>query len=817
LISSALPPSVSGPAGTFGETGNVLTSIARLFTQAMKNYILATFVLGAALAASAVSPNFTTVTPAGGQRGKELEVTLRGERLTDTQEIFLYDKGIEVLKLEEAKDNTVKAKIRISPDCRMGEHVLRIRTASGISPMRIFFVGPLPSVEEVESSKDPRAAQIVPLNNTVLGTLSSEDTDFFEVEAKKGERLSVEVEGTRLGRTMLDAYLAIRDSSGKLIAENDDNALLLQDPFLSILAPEDGKYIIELRDSSYSGNNHSYRLHVGTFPRPAGIYPPGGKAGETFLAKLIGDAAGDFNQEVHLPNQPNTRYGVIPEKNGLAPSPNWVRVTAFPNVLEAEPNNEQAKATVAPMEVPLAVNGIINGNGDSDWFKFKAKKGQSLEFTLYARRLGLPVDSVIQVFDTAGKSLGQNDDAGNSDSYLRLSMPADGEYFVKVTDHLNRGGATYAYRVEIAEARQTVTLNIPDTARYDNETRKSIVVPKGNRFAVLMNASRNNYSGDLALDFPGLPKGVTFSADTLISGQNSLPIVFEAAADATVQGTLLEPIAKAADGKVQLDSSFRHTVEWVRVQNATVYVQSQVDRIAAAVVDEVPFKVSIVEPSVPLVQNGYLELQILAERKQGFDEPINVKMLFNPPGVGSLPEMTIAKGSNSVLYRLNANGNATMRKWKIAIVAGAKVGTAVTYASSQLAGLEVAAPFLAGKLATTSVERGKTTKVTCSLEQKAEFDGKAKVKLVGLPSGVTAEEVEITKDSKEAVFTVKAADNSTLGPAKQVFCNVTIKKGGEEINQSIATGGVLRVDAQRIKVADAKAAIAPAAPKKAAK
>ena len=48
-------------------------------------------------------------------------------------------------------------------------------------------------------------------------------------------------------------------------------------------------------------------------------------------------------------------------------------------------------------------------------------------------------------------------------------------------------------------------------------------------------------------------------------------------------------VGKPAEGsKVKnVASRFRHTVEWVRIQNDTVYVRSEVDRIAAAVAEEV--------------------------------------------------------------------------------------------------------------------------------------------------------------------------------------------------------------------------------------
>ena len=49
----------------------------------------------------------------------------------------------------------------------------------------------------------------------------------------------------------------------------------------------------------------------------------------------------------------------------------------------------------------------------------------------------------------------------------------------------------------------------------------------------------------------------------------------------------------------------------------------------------------IVEPKVPLVQNGSMNLKIVAERKPGFTAPITILPLFNPPGVGSASSVVI--------------------------------------------------------------------------------------------------------------------------------------------------------------------------------
>src|SRR3954451_8196395 len=82
--------------------------------------------------ASATSPRVTGIIPTGAQRGAELELRFNGSRLDDSQEIIFYEPGIQVLNLDAAKTNVLKAQIKIAADCPLGEHHLRIRTAGGV-------------------------------------------------------------------------------------------------------------------------------------------------------------------------------------------------------------------------------------------------------------------------------------------------------------------------------------------------------------------------------------------------------------------------------------------------------------------------------------------------------------------------------------------------------------------------------------------------------------------------------------------------------------------------------------------------------------
>src|SRR5258708_22325263 len=225
--------------------------------------------LACVLAAQAGSPRLESITPTGGQRGTELEVTLGGERLEEAVEIFSYEPGVQILKINSVTNKLVHAQLKIAPDCQLGEHHLRLRTAGGLSDLMTFSVGPFPTINEQEPNNNASNAQKIGLNTTIEGVITSEDTDVFSFETQKDVRVSVDVEGMRLGRGAFDARVALLAADGATVAVADDTWLGMQDPFLSVLAPSNGTYLVELREITYGGNdNYHYRLHIGNFPRP---------------------------------------------------------------------------------------------------------------------------------------------------------------------------------------------------------------------------------------------------------------------------------------------------------------------------------------------------------------------------------------------------------------------------------------------------------------------------------------------------------------------------------------------------------------------
>lgn len=754
----------------------------------------------------ASSPILAGVQPNGGPRGAQVELQLSGARLADAVELLWYDSTIATTSVEPASGELVKAVVQIPPDCRLGEHALRLRTKTGVTELRTFYVGALPDAAEVEPNNDFEAPQAVPLNCTISGVVESEDVDYYVVEAKKGQRITAEIEAVRLGMTLFDPFVAILDEKRFELAGSDDSSLLLQDSIASIVAPEDGKYIVQVRESSYGGNgNCRYRLHLGTFPRPTVVYPAGGRPGETLSVRFLGDAGGPIEASLALPQALSDKFAVFAEQNGeVSPSPNFLRVVDLVNVLEAEPNNAFAEATPSP-EAPAALNGIVEADGDVDYFKVPCRKGQTFDVQVYARRLRSPLDPVLTIHSADGKLIASNDDSGGPDGYLRFEAPEDGEYLVGLADHLGKGGSEYVYRIEFQPVAASLQLTIPPVARASQD-RWAMAVPRGNRFATLMVANRANFGGGVGLSAENLPPGVSMLAEPIPENMSVGPVVFEAAADAPDGAALVELTGRHVDPNVDVRGRYRQQIDLVIAPpNQTVYYSTFVDKLAVCVTDEVPFKIDVVPPKAPLVQNGAMDLRVVATRRDGYTKPITLYFPFAPPGVGAASSVAIPEGANEAVYPLNANGNAQIGNWKVVVIGSAEVGDGPVWVSTQLANLTIAPPYAKVALELAAAEQGAKTEVVAKIEHTTPFEGPAKIQLVGLPAGVVAEPLEFTKDSTELAFPVTIDAASPAGQHKSLFVQFTLTAEGEPVVHSSAFGGVLRIDPPPPPTADAPA------------
>ena len=772
------------------------------------------------LPATAALPELNGIAPRGAQRGTDIETTFSGNRLADTEEIVSYNPSqISVLDCKIENPTTLKVKLHIDPACPLGEHVFRVRTKSGISYARSFFIGQFPTIEEKEPNTLFEEAQTITTNVTVAGVARNEDTDYYRLDAKKGERISVEVEGIRLGTAFWDPYVAILNDKKFELVTCDDSPLAIQDPHASIIAPEDGTYFIEVRDSSYAGNDGAqYRMHVGSFPRPTVAYPAGGKAGSELSVTYLGDPAGPLTETIKVPDTPGEKLSLFATANNLsAPSANPFRITSLDNVLEAEPNNSlaEAKASTTPPAFPIACNGVIEKPGDEDWFKFTATKDQRFDLVVYARSIRSPLDPVLEIFNKDGAAVTGNDDNGpNPDSRIAgWVVPADGEYYLRVRDHLNRGGSDFVYRIEAAPPETGLQAYISRYDRNDSQQWTTFAIPRGSRHAIQVHADRINVGGDIVWDCPSLPTGVTLESIGIPNGLAEHIMILSAAPDAPLAAALLDMRPKLADPKAPpVTGRWLNNIEFVQGEpNNTPYVVSAQRRFPVAVVEELPFTIDLVPPTVPIVQSGTMNLKVKATRKEGFKAPITVRMLWNPPGISAPGTVAIPEGQNEIDYQLTCSGDAAANTWKIAVRGESDAGTGPIYTSSALTPITVAPPFLTMKMEMASIEQGKQGELFCKLEVAKPWEGKAKLTVFGLPAKTSTTELEISATDKEIRFPVTTAADSPVGKHQNLFCQAIITENGIPIPHTIGQGGIVRIDPPPPAPPPAAVAAAPAA------
>src|SRR5262245_7909098 len=556
---------------------------------------LAALILALGTIARAGDPQINGLVPYGIQRGTEVTLTMNGSGLATVKELLFYTPGFAVKKIEADKDDVLKAVVAVSADCQLGNHALRIRSLGGVSNLRMFTVENLPEVAEVEPNSRFDQAQTIPLNVTISGVVQNEDVEHFVVELKKGDRLNVELEGVRLGNVtsaaFFDPTLTIYDEKNRPLAKSDDAPLVNQDCLCSLIAPHDGKYIVQLRDVSFGGGNSPYRMHIGTFPRPTAAFPPAGKPGETLNVRWIGDLAGEFSQQITLPSDGKAEAAIVSQDvHASAPSPNAMRVSDLPVANEHEPNDEVK--TAASAAVPLAVQGIIEKPGDVDFFRFTAKKGQQLDIKVFARKpFRSPLDAMLTIHNAQGGAIASNDDTGGPDSFARVPIPADGEYLISIRDQLKGGGADFVYRVEITETKPSLVIRLPERRQYISTTN---VVPQGNHNAVMVAAQRQNFNGELAIEFEGLPPGLYAETVPMAAGMQEIPVMFHADPDAAPAGALVGITGRTTDPKLNVVGRLDQRTMLVRGQNNVDVWGHNAERMATVITEKIPYSLELV-------------------------------------------------------------------------------------------------------------------------------------------------------------------------------------------------------------------------------
>lgn len=203
-------------------------------------------------------PFITAMFPLGGKAGVATEANVTGWNFPETQ-----------LPLNTKPDN-------------IGLRKTHLEYEGNISNTVVYAVDSLPECRDIEMNNTADSAQDIHLPVIINGRIGwPGDVDVFRIRGASGWKVVAEVYGRRLD-SPLDSLLRITDSSGRMVAWNDDHVMkdghLHKDPvglmthhadaYVMFKLPKDGICYVHLFDTQRQGSGaHAYRLRI-TRPLP---------------------------------------------------------------------------------------------------------------------------------------------------------------------------------------------------------------------------------------------------------------------------------------------------------------------------------------------------------------------------------------------------------------------------------------------------------------------------------------------------------------------------------------------------------------------
>lgn len=603
-------------------------------------------------------PMLARVEPTAIQRGQSATLTITGkENFAGASALLFEGSGITAEITDPGAKGkpatSIKARLTVAETAALGPREFRVVTPQGVSSagLVVIVADPVATEADDKANDTPAGSQAVPLPSVATGLIGKvEDVDWYRLNLKAGDQLTVRVWGNRLENTIhdlqthFDPIVILHDADGRELA-SDDNAEFA-DPRLHYQATRSGSYLLEIRDTSYAGNaNWTYVLQATTGPVPTAIFPMAVTPGSNAELRAIGpNIDPEKPWTVPIPEGLPEGPAFLPIPTDGGPSlPVWMVSTRLP--LAAETTDTAARADqAATLAIPSATSGRLADPNDVDAYRFEAKKGELFQFEVMARRAGSLLDPVLQVLNADGKGLVQVDDTHGKDPALEWSAPADGTYAVAVRDLHSRGGPGFGYVLLARKAEPDFTLTCdPDKVNLGPGSRSSVFVKL---------ERRGGFTGAVTLEWQGLPKGVTASPLTIPPRLKQGEIVLSADKNLDPAGSLTTLVGKAETPSGELRRAVQPRQE-IYLPGGGRGLQD-VATLPVAITTESDITVEAAPSEIVLKPGETATIDVTVKRRSGFDKPVNLAVelahLGRVYGSSLPPGVTVkAAGSKTLL------------------------------------------------------------------------------------------------------------------------------------------------------------------------
>lgn len=581
--------------------------------------LLALALILAALAGHAQlpAPRITWIFPAGAALGSTQEVTVAGTDLDEPRGLVFSDPRITAPPRE---DGSPVFRVTVPPDTMPGLVDVRVQGRFGVSNPRGFVIGTEHDLVAPATNTAPETAFDVPLDTAVHGRVQPATSSWFRFQAHRGQRLLLVVQARELDSRLVPDLVVLRDDN------RHELRVARRSQVLDFTAPDDGRYLVQIRDQTYKGgDDYTFRLTVSTrrrveFALPFALGPdfptrvtlfgrnlPGGQPSPIAGAdgqELEAIEVEITSAEISSSTVPLSAWVWRKPAGGNGAAEQWIASprlgdTTLPPLVFAQTvlsSTWSISNGVTRVTPPCEFGGAFPRRGEISGVTFEAKKDSVFWIEVFSDRLGFNTDphlvvqrvtktekgeektqDLLELSDIDTNLGGRDFDTTSRDAVGRFQVPEDGTFRVLVRD-LYRGSSNsprLPYRLQIRPETPDYRLAIfaqPPPRKDDNDRQIHLGSPalrRGGTVAVRVIAfRRDGFDGPIDISAIGLPPGVSASPARIASGQSASTLLLTASthAPAGPGSVTVSGRARIRDQDVQRDavaSSLRwHIPDW---------------------------------------------------------------------------------------------------------------------------------------------------------------------------------------------------------------------------------------------------------------
>ena len=661
------------------------------------------------LQADLPSIRFDQMSPLGLSAGGSVDVEIKGNNIEGVDRLLFDQPG---LTAEPVMGKERFFRITAAEDVPVGTYDVYLSGRFGVSNPRLLAVTKgLADVSDNGKNRAPADAQPIELNTAVNGTADGNADDCYRLVLRQGQRITVDCQAGRLG-SQLDAVMSLLTSDGRTLATSSD--WFGPDPFLDVVIPADGEYLVTLHDLSYRGGQ-PYRLVVSDRPRVDHVFPPavqgGAPANLTAFGQNLSTLGGtpspwneggrplDQRPFAWTPDPAALESGTYlfrdhPSHHSASPTAAtctltgqqvavegvdslWsfppVVVTPHPVVLDEEPNDTAGAAQ--KVSLPLVIGGRFDRPQDADWFEFQVPETGGYLLNVYCERIAGRADPYLVLTDAKGNRLNELDDFGHRisgfDGHLRdpsqeVNLNKETTYRVLVQDRYRRGGARYLYVLEITKAEADF---YPAVIHRSNQDPAGTTVFKGTAtYLDVVLHHGGNARSDVTITGEDLPPGLHIAPTTITNNTRGHVVLWadENAPDWT--GPIRLVATSTTDGKTIRRIVRPYSRVWNNSGTSLVHRSQMV-----AIREPGPFALAIEPAEIEVKAGDKVDLTLqLTRRWPDFHGKVSIQPL-EWPGQFRLGNFDIPTDATSAALKVEIQKGTRPGRYTLTVLGQAQV------------------------------------------------------------------------------------------------------------------------------------------------